>query len=775
VTRRRARALGALAAVVLGAGAWIRLGPLPPDLLAPERRVSTDVVDRHGVSLQEALSADGTRSRPLTADDLPPNLVAATLAAEDRRFFGHLGVDPLAIARAMWHNVRARRMVEGGSTITQQTVKQLIARPRTARGKLREVLLALRLEHALSKREILALYLTVAPYGNQIVGAEAASRAYFGCAARDLTPAQAAFLAGLPQRPSAFNPWRGPAAFRRQRQVLEMMAAQGAIDAHALAVARAERLRLTREPRRFLAPHFVERVRAEVPGRPRRIETTLDAELQRRVRGIVEMHRARLLTHGAHNVAIAVMDNASGEWLAWEGSGDYEDQDHGGSIDGVVSPRQPGSALKPFTYALAFERDFTPASVLPDVPAHFETAREGVLYSPRNYDGVFRGPLRARAALAGSENVPAVWLLAQTGVPELLRLLRGAGFGTLEKTADYYGYALTMGDAEVRLADVVAAYAALARGGVYRTPRMVRGALDAKGASLAPREQEERRIVAPETAFWVADVLADGAARAYIFGRGGSLEFPFRVAAKTGTSQAYHDNWTIGFTRDVTVGVWVGNFDRAPLQSASGVVGAAPIFHDVMMAAQEHVSGRMPGETDETLQGAPAGLSSHPICLLSGLRASDDCPTVGPEWLRDSRLPARCTWHRSAGGRAAVVWPARYRAWARAQGLLDARSEAEARRADPRRAPPVRAALRIVSPPPGSTYLRDPTLRAEFQTLPLRAETSAAVPLSWEVDGRAVGTASSEAALSWPLRPGAHVVAVTDPRGRRAEAAILVK
>jgi hypothetical protein len=194
-----------------------------------------------------------------------------------------------------------------------------------------------------------------------------------------------------------------------------------------------------------------------------------------------------------------------------------------------------------------------------------------------------------------------------------------------------------------------------------------------------------------------------------------------------------------------------------------------------MMAAQEHLSGRIPGETDETLQGPPAGLSSHPICLLSGLRAIDECPTVGPEWLRDGRLPARCTWHRSDGGRAAVVWPARYRAWARVQGLLDDRSEAAVRRTDPRRAPPVRAALRIVSPPPGSTYLRDPTLRAEFQTLPLRAETAAAVPLSWEVDGRAVGTASSEAALSWPLRPGAHVVAVTDPHGRRAEAAIVVK
>jgi penicillin-binding protein 1C len=412
--------------------------------------------------------------------------------------------------------------------------------------------------------------------------------------------------------------------------------------------------------------------------------------------------------------------------------------------------------------------------VLPDVPAHFETAREGVLYSPRNYDGVFRGPLRARAALAGSENVPAVWLLSQTGVPDLLRLLRSAGFTTLDKTADHYGFALTMGDAEVRLCDAVAAYAALARGGVYRTPRLVRAATDASGEQVALPEPEERRLLAPETAFWVADVLADSDARAYVFGRGGSLDFPFAVAAKTGTSQAYHDNWTLGFTRDVTVGVWVGNFDRSPLQSASGVVGAAPIFHDVMMAAQEHVSGRLPGETDATLGEAPVGLSSHPICLLSGLRATEDCPSVGPEWLRDGRLPARCTWHRAVSGRTAVVWPARYRAWARAQGLVDDR--AAVARAEPRRARQAApAALRIVSPPSGSTYLRDPTLRAEFQSLPLRAETVAPAVLSWEVDGRPVGTASSEGALAWPLHPGEHRVAVTDARGRRAEASILVK
>ena len=247
---------------------------------------------------------------------------------------------------------------------------------------------------------------------------------------------------------------------------------------------------------------------------------------------------------------------------------------------------------------------------------------------------------------------------------------------------------------------------------------------------------------------------------------------------KTGTSQAYHDNWTVGYTRDVTVGVWVGNFDRTPLRSASGVTGAAPIFHDVMLAAQEHVS-RPPARRDGRDAAGGAGRRCRRIrsacCPGCGRR------TTARRWSRSGCATDGC--RRAApgtarrNGRSAVVWPARYRAWARAQGLLDEHAEAAVRHAARPAAAPrhVRAALRIVSPPSGATYLRDPTLRAEFQTLPLRAETVAEARLAWEVDGRAVGTASSEAALAWPLRPGAHVVAVTDPRGRRAEASILVK
>ncbi len=259
------------------------------------------------------------------------------------------------------------------------------------------------------------------------------------------------------------------------------MAKSGALDPVGVRAAMNERLTLAPEAAAFLAPHFVARVldvldvsHKDGTSRPRRVVTTLDASLQRDVSGIIRAVRPSLERHGAHNVAAVVLDNATGEWLAWEGSGDYDDVEHGGRIDGVVTPRQPGSALKPFTYALAFEEGGSPATVLPDVPSYFPTGQDGVVYSPRNYDGHFHGPLLARQALAGSQNVPAVTLASRIGVANLLRFLRTAGLTTFDRTGLYYGLGVTLGDAEVRLDQLVAAYAAFARGGSVITPTLLR-------------------------------------------------------------------------------------------------------------------------------------------------------------------------------------------------------------------------------------------------------------------------------------------------------------
>jgi penicillin-binding protein 1C len=761
-------ALTGLAAVA----AWVRLAPIDPALLDLASDSSTVVVDRNGIPLYEARSGDGTRNVNLAADALPESLVLATIAAEDRRYWSHPGIDPVAILRAARHNIVEGRIVEGGSTITQQVAKLLRARRsdggrRGWRDKLAEAVLALRLEHRWSKREILALYLNLASYGNQIVGAERASRAYFGRSASMLTAAQAAFLAGLPQQPSRFNPYRNfDHALARQRGVLRRMTAAGFLDEAEARAAREERLSLSRDPTPFLAPHFVEMVLAATGNREPRVETTIDAALQQDISGIIRSQRAALERHGAHNVAVVVLDNSTAEWLAWEGSGDYFDTAHGGAINGPIAARQPGSALKPFTYTLAFEEGSTPATVLADIPSHFPTAEQGVLYSPRNYDGRYRGPLLARRALAGSENVPAVALASQLGVPKLVRFLTRAGFSTFDRNAAYYGLGVTLGNAEVRLDELVAAYSAFARGGEWIAPVWTRAAT----------QRQQRPLVSPLTAFWITDILSDPEAREYIFGRGGNLDFPFPVAVKTGTSQAYHDNWTIGYTRDVTVGVWVGNFDRTPLRDSTGVTGAGPIFHAVMLAAIRRTRGSDQHVIDDDIVAKPDGLVERQICALSGMPANPWCPSRRREWLVRSEEPP-CSWHHLGDEGLLVVWPPEYRQWAASQQRVSVRTIAH----DPPAAVPItrepsgRGAIEIANPPRGATYLIDPTLRREFQTLPLRATTHRPGRVTWYVDDEKIGSVVSDGALDWPLRPGSHRVTARDERGNRADATILVR
>jgi penicillin-binding protein 1C len=722
----------------------------------------------------------------LTGDALPPNLVRASLAAEDSRFFSHVGIDPIAITRAAIRNLKAGEVVEGGSTITQQVAKLLLARRtpggtnahRGARAKLREAIIALRLEHRLSKREILALYLNVAPYGNQFTGAERAGRGYFGMPASQLTVAQAAFLAGLPQRPSAFNPHRNwKAAMARQRTILGRMANLRFVTSSEAAEAKAEHLSLVNEKPAFLAPHVVEMVLATNQSGASRIATTIDADLQADVEGIIRSQRQNLITHRAYNVAVVVLHNATGEWLAWEGSGDHSDNAHGGAINGPLALRQPGSALKPFTYALAFEEGRNPATVLADVPSNFATAEPGVVYAPRNYDGRYRGPLLARRALAGSQNVPAVALASQLGIPKLVRFFRTAGLTTFDKTASYYGLGVTLGNAEVRLAELTSAYSIFARGGLQVNSIIVQA---------ANRETQAARLISSRTAFWITDILADSAAREYVFGRGGSLDFPFDVAVKTGTSEGYRDNWTIGYTRDVTVGVWVGNFDRTPLANSSGVTGAGPIFHSVMLAAQRRVAGHLL-ESPTPLAVRPDDVVRREVCAVSGQTANGWCPAKVSEWMSEETIALPCSWHHESETGIHTIWPAEYRQWAAGQdsgAAIAMRSASRSPSVDAVRAQPTsgrpqaasEGRLSIASPADGTLYLIDPTLRPEYQRLSLRATAGReAEYIDWSVNDKPVGRSAPDKALAWSLVAGEHRITARDAHGQLAETRIRVR
>lgn len=730
--------------LVVALAAYARLHSVAT-IIAVAAADSTIVTDRNGIVLFENETPLG-RSYAVRPASIPPLLRSATIAAEDRRYQFHPGVDPIALVRAAARTITGRP--QGGSTITQQTAKLLLQirsdgrRERTLTNKIGETLLAFRLEAQQSKDEILALYLSLAPYGNRVTGAARAAEFYYGVAPGELTPAQAALLASLPHRPSRYDPLRSDAARVRARSILRTMHSDGAIDAATCRTALAENPSARRGSARPSAHHFVQYILADQPG-AKRLRTSLDARLQAEVAGIIESHRRTLRRHGARHVAVAVLHNPSGEWLAWEGSGDYFDS-FGGAIDGVRALRQPGSALKPFTYALAFENGFTPASIVPDIPLSFPTAVEGIVYTPRNYDSRTHGPVRARVALAASLNVPATWLLDQSGAGALLHKLRAAGLSTLDRSADHYGLGLTLGNAEVRLDELVNAYATLARGGVSISPSFYpdRRGLPAK-----------RRIFDERAAFWITDILSDDEARSLTFGEGSILALDFPAAVKTGTSQAYRDNWTIGYTSEVTVGVWVGNFDRRELRTSSGVTGAAPIFRAVIEAADERypAAGRLVSPTSD--------LGAAEVCRLSGERATSRCPSSTSEFLSALAPASGCAWHTGTG----VTWPARYREWARSEGLLVQEASS------------VRVAqneFAILSPPDGATYMLDPTLRSAYQRLKLTARADGIV--RWKIDGRALAESRASAAVYWKPTRGRHTIEA-ESDGRRTSATVEIR
>lgn len=585
----------------------LRLVPLPDALFDPPPR-NTELLDRHGKPLLTRAATDDGYARPVVEAALPKALVDATLAAEDKRFYRHAGVDWLASLRAVTSILRHGRFTSGGSTITQQLVKLAQPRPRTFRTKLLEAVQALRLEQVWGKEHILCEYLNRLDYGNRQIGCDQAARFYFGKPVRHLDTGEAALLAGLPQRPSWLNPLQHlDRAHRRRQWILDRMRIDEALTAAECERERAKPVELAVSPRAFNAPHFTALALPLTENLPSPIRTTLDLDLQRESQRIL---RGRLLALRDHNVrhgAIVVIENETGAVRVLVGSPDYFSAD-GGRVNGAWVTRSPGSALKPFLYQLALEHGWSPDSLLQDVPTDFPTASG--LYRPVNYDRRHQGPVRFREALANSRNVPAVRLLQDLGGAEVFqRRLHELGLASLTRPADHYGLGLALGNAEVRLLELANAYACLARLGRYLPWRLLEEASPAVAV----------RICSEHAAWQIADVLADDDARAYAFGLDSPLRFRFPVACKTGTSSDFRDNWAFGYTPEFTVGVWVGNVDASPMRQVSGVTGAGPVMHAVMA----HLHTRFGTGWYER----PSGLSAPPRKL-----ALRDAGPVAGSW-----------------------------------------------------------------------------------------------------------------------------------------------
>jgi len=410
-----------------------------------------------------------------------------------------------------------------------------------------------------------------------------------------------------------------------------------------------------------------------------------------------------------------VLDNASGGILAWVGSPDFFAAGNG-QVDMVISPRQPGSALKPFLYGLAFDRGYTPASILPDVATVYQTGTGP--YAPRNYDRRFHGPVRAREALGSSFNLPAVELANRLGTAELMATLARAGFQSLDRDAEHYGLGLALGNGDVTLLELANGYRAIANGGLWRPVRWLSD--DGPGT-------ESRRVMSAGAAALVTDILADPVARIPGFGPVTPLEFPFPAAAKTGTSRHFTDNWAAAITGGFTVAVWVGNFDGRPMEGVSGVTGAGPLLHRAtLLAARRHEPGVLP--TPERVGARPVT-----ICRLSGLRAAAHCPASTEWFLPGTGTPHQCDWHREGG----VTLPAQYADWAASVRLAGGAGEYTARRAAS--VDTGSSSFRITSPAAGDVYRFVPGVDPRYASIGLRTTGAAGpAPVRWWVDGAQV-------------------------------------
>lgn len=769
-----------------------RVDSLSARLLQPSIRIT----DRNGQILYELLPSDGGRHAPLAFESIPQCMKDATIAVEDKNFYANPGVDVEGILRALWINLRGGETLAGGSTITQQVARNLLLTEelgtRSLRRKAREIVLAWQMTRRLSKDDILALYLNQTYYGGMAYGVEAAAQTFFGKPAAELTLPECALLAGLPQSPSRYNPFTNPDAAReRQRVVLGLMEKDGFITSAERALAEETNLHFTETPYPVRAPHFVWMVKAQLDAlefsaaafmSPRKmnfaaqpgliVRTTLDLNIQQIAEDAVTRQirelRERAPQQNVNNAAVVVLQPRTGEILALVGSADYFDASIQGAVNMAISRRQPGSAFKPFLYAQALDPSrpdpWTAATPMLDVTTTFPT-HEGESYTPKNYDGLEHGLIPLRESLASSLNIPAVLTLHHVGIAETIHFAEQLGITTLGDP-DEYDLSLALGGGQMSLLELTGAYAVLANEGVKTGHPIILDIRDADGTLLyQPDSPPSLQILDPRVVWLLSDILSDDEARALGFGRNSTLKIDRPAAVKTGTTTNFHDNWTIGYTPDLVVGVWVGNSDYKAMKEVTGLTGAAPIWHETIRKALEGKPKR--GFT------RPEGLVQVEVCALSGLLPTPYCDHTRTEWfiagteptqpdtlyqqvtvdaltgaLADESTPAdRCQ------TKIVLDLPLAAHPWARAQHLplladipLSSAS------------PLSKTLIALISPRPNSTYRIDPAFDLSAQKLLIEAVVGAGITqVTLWADGVPLATLTEPPYQAWwQLAAGEH-------------------
>ena len=627
---------------------------LPKTYMTPSVRIT----DRNGRLLYEIIPASGGRNTVLSIESIPQCVKDATIAVEDKNFYTNPGIDPTGIIRALWINIKGGETIAGGSTITQQVARNLLLSQeerteRTLRRKLREAVLAWQMTRKLSKDEILALYLNQINYGGMAYGVEAASQTYFGKPATELLLPECALIAGLPQAPGVYNPFTNPdLAKERQSIVLGLMEKQSYVTHDERVGAESTPLSYNPSPYPIEAPHFIWIIRDQLDqlisagaldaSQSLVVRTTLDLDtqhlaeetLKRRIEAFKQEDAA--LSHNVNNAALVVLDPHNGEILALVGSANFFDESIHGALNMAISPRQTGSAFKPFIYALALDptrpKVWTAATSILDVATTF-TIRDGTPYTPVNYDGREHGPVSLRQALGSSLNIPAVKTLQAVGIDNTINLAHRLGITSLSE-AGQYDLSLVLGGGQISLLELSTAYATLANHGYYTGHTSILEIRNGDGDLLYAQEEDSAlQILDPRVAWLISDILSDDLARTAGFGLNSTLKLDRTAAVKTGTTTNFHDNWTIGYTPNLLVGVWVGNSGYEAMHNVTGLTGAAPIWHEVMR-------GLLQGLPDRSFE-RPAGLTQVEVCDISGLLPTSACPHTHMEWFMAGTEPAQ--------------------------------------------------------------------------------------------------------------------------------------
>ena len=642
-------AIGALVLVVLGILTFFGLfayysRELPkPGEVVRKTGFSTRIFARNGELLYDLY--DQERRVPIKIEQVPEHLKQATIATEDKDFYKHEGFDFLTLVRIPYNLVVKQRVI-GGSTLTQQLVKNvLLTNERSLTRKFKEFVLSLQIERTFTKDQILEMYLNEAPYGGTAWGVGTASEIYFGKPVSDVTIAEGAILAGLPQRPSAYSPYANktdengePLWKMRARGVLRRMREDNYLTdlSYDQAMGDLETMQFKSSGVNITAPHFVFYVRdqlAEMYGEESvetagfKVTTSLDLDLQNKAQEIVTEEIDKVKGVNITNGSVMVMNPKTGEIVAMVGSKDFSSEEIDGQFNVAVDGlRQPGSSIKPVTYLMMLKRGYTPASMLMDVPTSFTPDEKADAYEPKNYDGKFRGPVNLRNSLGSSLNIPAVKSLAIVGVDQFLDQAHKMGFVTLEPTAENmkrFGLAVTLGGAEVHLIDTVSAYSSFANTGHKVEPVSIMKVEDRNGRVIFEHKPVQGpQVMSAEEAFLINNILSDNNARAGAFGTNSLLNINANVAVKTGTTNDQRDNWAIGWTQGVMVGAWVGNNDNSAMKTvASGVSGATPIWRRIMLAALEK------DEFKSDPWEMPAGIEKVEVDQMSGYPKHDEYPS----------------------------------------------------------------------------------------------------------------------------------------------------